>query len=78
MANSLLYDRNHLPRSAPAPDCVTRPGVLASVAADVLPSVAALPQPVSEVGLQAGKDMEPHLPAAAAVLVPSKRGLDQN
>lgn len=25
VANSLLYDRNHLPRSAPAPDCVTRP-----------------------------------------------------
>jgi hypothetical protein len=22
VANSLLYDRNHLPRSAPAPDCV--------------------------------------------------------
>lgn len=21
VANSLLYDRNHLPRSAPAPDC---------------------------------------------------------
>lgn len=24
MANSLLYDRNHLPRTAPAPDCVQR------------------------------------------------------
>lgn len=25
VANSLLYDRNHLPRNAPAPDCVTAP-----------------------------------------------------
>jgi len=24
VADSLLYDRNHLPRSAPAPDCVPR------------------------------------------------------
>lgn len=24
MADSLLYDRNHLPRTAPAPDCVQR------------------------------------------------------
>lgn len=78
VANSLLYDRNHLPRSAPAPDCVSRPSVLASVAADVVPSVAALPQPVSEVGLQQGRDLEPQLPASAAVLVPSKRTLEQN
>ena len=26
VANSLLYDRNHLPRTAPAPDCVQRSG----------------------------------------------------
>jgi hypothetical protein len=25
VANSLLYDRNHLPRMAPAPDCVNDP-----------------------------------------------------
>ncbi|KAL4519506.1 hypothetical protein Ndes2526A_g01889 [Nannochloris sp. 'desiccata'] len=25
VANSLLYDRNHLPRTAPAPDCVNEP-----------------------------------------------------
>ena len=25
VANSLLYERNHLPRSAPAPDCVRKP-----------------------------------------------------
>jgi hypothetical protein len=25
VANSLLYDRNHLPRTAPAPDCVPPP-----------------------------------------------------
>ena len=25
VADSLLYDRTHLPRTAPAPDCVTRP-----------------------------------------------------
>ena len=25
VANSLLYDRNHLPRMAPAPDCVLPP-----------------------------------------------------
>ena len=24
VADSLLYDRNHLPRTAPAPDCVAR------------------------------------------------------
>lgn len=24
VADSLLYDRNHLPRTAPAPDCVQR------------------------------------------------------
>ena len=26
VADSLLYDRNHLPRSAPAPDCVAAAG----------------------------------------------------
>ncbi|KAI8113329.1 hypothetical protein M9435_003333 [Picochlorum sp. BPE23] len=26
VANSLLYDRNHLPRTAPAPDCVRTSG----------------------------------------------------
>ena len=25
VANSLLYDRNHLPRTAPPPDCVAQP-----------------------------------------------------
>lgn len=30
VADSLLYDRNHLPRSAPAPECVARAAAAAA------------------------------------------------
>jgi hypothetical protein len=46
VADSLLYDRTHLPRTAPAPDCVTRPAAAAGgavAAAGVAAAAAAQP-----------------------------------
>ena len=43
VANSLLYDRNHLPRTAPAPDCVTAAADAARAAAAA--AAAGAPQP---------------------------------
>ncbi|KAL4425685.1 hypothetical protein ABPG75_009701 [Micractinium tetrahymenae] len=49
VANSLLYDRKHLPRTAPAPECVQRAAAeaaaaaAAATAAQQRPSAAAAP-----------------------------------
>lgn len=76
MANSLLYDRNHLPRSAPAPDCVRlAPGPVLAAVSDVLPG-APSPLPVAVATPAATEDLAPELPMAAAVL-PSKRTLEE-
>lgn len=84
VANSLLYDRNHLPRSAPAPDCVLRPAAMAAVVQEVLPDSTPVPLPVGDTLGEGGRALEPRLPLAAEavvegpgpVVVPSKRGLD--
>ena len=45
VANSLLYDRNHLPRMAPAPDCVTAAADAARAAAVAASTAGAEPHP---------------------------------
>lgn len=77
VANSLLYDRNHLPRSAPPPDCVrAAPGTASSPTGDLLPEGSPSPMPVATATPTVGGDLSAELPTATAVL-PSKRTLDE-
>ncbi|KAL4445912.1 hypothetical protein ABPG77_009111 [Micractinium sp. CCAP 211/92] len=47
VANSLLYDRRHLPRTAPAPECVQRAAVQAAAAQAAAAAGASASQPAS-------------------------------